>query len=476
MSATSFAKHPPFDSLPTLTGLDAGTLRLGTFEAQYSLLFQEALSEVSDGRISDEERARLDLAAATLGLDPVRVARVEAALRAQGSADAGRNPRDTLADVEDPSSFSRLSSAHISVKLEAAGRAQAISVTFEPMHEREDVETARLSPEHVRRHQDLEVLHHRYDAAERDDKIDAQWCTAAVLVNRGAATPEETGFYELHRTRAPPRPRAALTAEGWTRLFHPAQDLLTSAIFEVIAPAALLCRVAAMRADRSLVVIDERQRQDPATSTVSAVRALAWSAATLGLQTPPIFVAPRIDAGLELVAHVPPATRVGARMLEGQTATQLAFHAARHLTWFRGDHFVCTLVPTLADLCDLFVAALLIGAPELVMQAPASAEKSRPQLVAEALAPILESGPVHRLRDLVTEFAAQGGVSDLQTWAHAAGHSAGRAGLLLCGDLAAASEIVAKEPDGADRVRDLELFFASDAATELRERLGIAML
>jgi hypothetical protein len=162
-------------------------------------------------------------------------------------------------------------------------------------------------------------------------------------------------------------------------------------------------------------------------------------------------------------------------MLEGQTATQLAFHAARHLTWFRGDHFVCTLVPTLSDLCDLFIAALVIGAPELVMQTPMPIDKSRPHLIAQALAPILEPGPVRRLHDLVTEFAAKGGVSDLQTWARAAGHTAGRAGLLLCGDLEIACEIAREGPDGDDRVRDLEQFFASDAATELRARLGISI-
>jgi hypothetical protein len=440
-------------------------------EAQYCLLFQEVLGK---GPLSPAERARLDRTADNLGLDPERVLRLEAALRADTAPDSSRNPRDTLVDLEDPSSFSR-SSGHISISVAVSveeARPRAISVTFEPVHKTEEVQTARVSRDLARVHVEHEQLHARYDACERAGRVDAQWCTAAVLVRRGVATADEVRLYEALRGQAPPRPRTALSLDAWTFLFHPDEDRLTSEIFEMIAPAALLCRVAAMRSDGSFVPLDDKQRQDPTASTVSVVRALAWSAATLGLATPPIYVAPQVDAGLEVITHFPPASRAGARMLSGQSAVHLAFHAARHITWFRGDHFVCTLVPTLSDLCDLFVAALSIGGPEIVLHEEA---RARARLIADAIGPLLEPAALARLRELANRFVGTDARIDLQTWAHAVGDTAGRAGLLLCGDLDVACQIVAQEQRGEDRVRDLERFFASDAATELRSRMGISL-
>ncbi len=447
--------------------MDAGSLRLGALEAQYCLLFQDLLTS---GPIGDAERLRLDRAAASLGLDQERVLRLEAALGEGVVEEVGRGPRDTLVDIEDPSAFSR-SSGHIAISVEG-GRAQAVSVTFEPPPETDEIQTLRVASDQARTRQEQELLHARYDRCERAGQLDAQWCTAAVLVRRGVATPEEGQFYEVHHSPSPPRPRTALTLDAWELLFHPAQDRTTSRIFELIAPAALLCRVAAMRADGSLPRLDPKQRHDPTVSTVSAVRAIAWAAVTLGLATPPIYVAPGLDGGLEMLTLIPPASRIGSRMLSGQSAVHLAFHAARHVTWFRGDQFVCTLVPTLPDLGDLFIAALCIGSPEVGMrQEPAS----RSRLIAEAIAPLLEPPVLARLRELTDELMAEGGRIDLQSWAQASGYTASRAGVLLCGDLEVACEIAAEEPNAEDRVHDLERFFAGDAMTQLRSRMGVAL-
>jgi hypothetical protein len=451
--------------------VDAGSLRLGALEAQYCLIFAELLGQ---GRIGQPERIRLDRTAQNLGLDADRVARLEAAFAPGPASERGRSPRDTLVDLEDPTSLvspSSNSNSHISVSIEV-GRPRAVSVTFEPLHETPEEQTTRVSVEIANARQEDEVHHARFDACARAGRVDPAWCTAAVLVHRNSATREEAAFYERYKTAAPPRPRTALSPDAWMYLFHPDQHRLTSEIFETIAPAALVCRVAAMRADGSILGLDPKQRQDPQVSTVSVVRAVAWSAATLGLHAPPIFVAPELDTGLDIMTQLPPASRAGARMLSGQSAVQLAFHAARHITFFRGDTFVCTLVPTIEDLCDLFIAALSIGAPDLVLTDEA---KTRTPMIAGAIAPLLEEAILARLRGLVARFLEDGARIDLQTWARAATGTAGRAGLLLCGDLDVASQLVAGEPEGDQRVRDLERFFASDAATELRARLGIAI-
>ena len=95
------ASNPPdefesFEKLPAAGLADTGSFLAGTFEQQYEALFAEALEE---GEISPEERHRLDLAAAALGLDADRVRRLENALLAAYEGHAAI----TLVDRADPS-------------------------------------------------------------------------------------------------------------------------------------------------------------------------------------------------------------------------------------------------------------------------------------------------------------------------------------------------------------------------------------
>jgi hypothetical protein len=427
---------------------DTGSFLPGDFEAQYEQLFAEALEE---GEITPEERQRLNLAASALGLDASRVMRLESALLAAYEGHAAI----TLVGAADPSVL-----------------ADRAPLTKEPeSQEFDNRPTPVASPLTLPVDSD-DLLHERFLVCGRTGDVDAQWCTAAVLVHRNVATRDERNLYEAHRTQAPPRPTRALTSEAWSRLFHPDEDRVTGEIFAVIASAALLGRVSAMRRDRSPSHLDPDKRQDPMASTVSAVRAVAWAAATLGMRVPPVYIAPEATAGLAIVTAVPPALRIGPTMLSGQSAIQLAFHCARHLTWFREEHFVCTLVPSIIYLEDLFLAALSIGAPQVELLPEV---RARVALTAEAIIPVLDPPRMRRLEVQVTRFLAQGGRTSLRRWAQAAEWTALRAGLLLCGDLATASDVVRHEPNGMERVRELERFWASDDAAWLRTQLGIAI-
>ncbi len=89
--------------------------------------------------------------------------------------------------------------------------------------------------------------------------------------------------------------------------------------------------------------------------------------------------------------------------------------------------------------------------------------------------PVLEQKQVTRLEELVGEFIARGGRTSLRRWAQSAELTACRAGMLMCGDLDVAAKILSKEPNGAERLADVEKFWASDVASELRRALGVAI-
>jgi hypothetical protein len=453
MARLTSSSNPPrhFDSPPSSVGMtDTGSFLPGDFERQYEELFAESLEE---GEISPEERHRLDLAAAALGLDPERARRLESALLHAYESHAAI----TLAEPVDPSSLAD--------HAPQTGRPQ--SGFFHGDDDR-PTPVARLVPIP----DENALLHERFSEAERNGDLDLQFRVAAVLVRRELATREESRIYVANRAMIPPRPMRSLTAESWGRLFHPDEDKCTGDIFAVIASAALLGRISAMRRDRSLPNLDADKRQEPHVSTVSAVRALAWAATSLGLRTPPIYV----DAGetfpFEIVPALPPAVRIGAPMLAGQSAIQLAFHCARQVTWFREEHFVCTLVPSIPYLEELFLAALSIGAPEIELLPDV---RARISVVADAILPVLDPIRLARLQLQVARFLAQGGKTSLRRWAQSSEWTAIRAGLLMCGDLGTACDVVTREANASERVHELEKFWASDDASILRRELGIAL-
>jgi hypothetical protein len=142
------------------------------------------------------------------------------------------------------------------------------------------------------------------------------------------------------------------------------------------------------------------------------------------------------------------------------------------LVWFREEYFICSLVPAVEQLEDIFLAALLIGAPDIPLRAEV---KARAALNRDAMLPVLEAKQIDRLEGLVAQFISRGGRTSLRRWAQGAELTACRAGMLLCGDLDVAAKILLKEPNGEDRLADVEKFWSSDVASELRRSLGVAI-
>ena len=452
----------PFEIAAALKeGEDTGSVRMGPFERLYESLFAEALES---GSISQEEPERLDLAAKALGLDAERAAALEAALVEAWEAGAAETLVDpqpgTLADRAPPTTT-------------IAPAPQSFDDDDEPPTLSRPPQQKKTPTDRPPAEIPFRELHARFDAAVGDNAIDDGWRIAEVLVLRGAATRQEREFWKKHKVDGPVRPKRPLNHDAWVHLLkHSDEERTTGEIFAVIASAALVGRVSAMRRDGNMPRLDLEAYQNPLTSTVSAVRALSWAAATLGIRPPPAYVAPDLDVGYEIVTVVPPSTRIGSRVLSGLTASQLAFACGRHMAWFREEHFICTLVPSVAYLETIFYAALLLGAPTL--QLPSDV-RERAHVFGQAIIPCLEPKQIERLNRLVARFLARGGRTNLRKWARAAEWTACRTGLLLCGELQVAADALANEPGGEMRITELETFWASPDAGELRRRLGAAI-
>lgn len=166
-------------------------------------------------------------------------------------------------------------------------------------------------------------------------------------------------------------------------------------------------------------------------------------------------------------------TVVGQRALSGRTQLELAFLAGRHLCWYRQEHFVRTLFSSVADLEDLFLAALVVGSPSLPIAADT---KQRVAPIARAIEPMLEPPQLDALRGHFLRFVEEGGRTNLQRWSSGADKTACRSGFLLASDLATA--VAALEPEEGpwgDRAKDLLVFSTGERYSQLRRQLGLAI-
>lgn len=476
-----------------VAGETSGSLGLGPLEIQYEELFGEALA---DGVITAEERARLEKAADNLGLDRQRLFRLEQAmvaayqsrhrvqivehyeeaapslapLRVEAEGDAGRalllkRVEQLEARVRELEEELRRAQAAVNVEVDLTEMESSIDYASEDPDE--VWRRLRRNPTSGDGYRQL----FRIQSAKGD--VDAAFRASEALVALGLANADEKAAFERGRAQTLIAPRGSLSQAAWHDfLFHPEQELLTGQIFSLIAPAVLVGRVTSLRRDGKLHQPSPETKQDTAKATITAVRAVPWAAAILGLACPALYVEKTRDVGFEHIPGVPPCTVIGKRVLSGRTQLEQAFLIGRHLTWYRQEMYLKTLFSSVPDLEDLFLAALTIGNPGLPI---AEDMKRRVTPIANAIQPMLEAQHVDALRGCFLRFVEEGGRTNLQRWSGATDKTAARAGLVLCGDLGTALGLLeAEEGPQGELGKDLLWFSASDRYGKLRRQLGVA--
>ncbi len=476
-----------------VAGETSGSLGLGPLEIQYEELFGEALA---DGVITAEERVRLEKAADNLGLDRQRLFRLEQAmvaayqsrhrvqivehyeeaapslapLRVEAEGDAGRalllkRVEQLEARVKELEEELRRAQAAVNVEVDLTDLESSVDYASEDPDE--VWRRLRRNPTSVEGYRQL----FRIQTAKGD--ADAAFRASEALVALSAANAEEKATFERGRAQTLIAPRGSLSQAAWHDfLFHPEQELLTGQIFSLIAPAVLVGRVTSLRRDGKLHQPSPESKQDTAKATVTAVRAVPWAAAILGLACPSLYIDKTRDVGFEHIPGVPPCTVIGKRVLSGRTQLEQAFLVGRHLTWYRQEMYLKTLFSSVPDLEDLFLAALIIGNPGLPI---AEDMKRRVTPIANAIQPMLEAQHVDALRGCFLRFVEEGGRTNLQRWSAATDKTAARAGLVLCGDLGTALTLLeAEEGAQGELGKDLLWFSASDRYGKLRRQLGVA--
>jgi hypothetical protein len=175
----------------------------------------------------------------------------------------------------------------------------------------------------------------------------------------------------------------------------------------------------------------------------------------------------------------PPASIAGNTVLTGFTPQELTFIVAKHLAFYRDEHYIRNLFTTLNELKVLFFAGLRVAIPTFAV--PAEMEQHVAD-TAKALGMYMQ--PVHKdgLKIVVQKFLEEGSKADLRRWMHTVELTAVRAGFLLCGDLEVAKKMIVAEQQmpgdlsPSEKVKEILLFSVSEQYFGLRKALGITVV
>jgi tetratricopeptide (TPR) repeat protein len=308
---------------------------------------------------------------------------------------------------------------------------------------------------------------------------DEAWCLAAAMTFLRKADEEEKRFFEDYRPQGMLAVKGRLSNELWAKsVFHADENPYISKIFEQLAPSALQAKIAQLQSQGKLPVLDKRFRQDPATSTVTFAKTFGWAAQVLAVQCPDLYVRNDVPGAIVAVPALPPASVAGQTVLTGFQAQELTFMCGKHLSHYRGEHYIRTLFPTQAELTIMLFAGVMIAAPNTPMPQDMAAQI---RATAQELAKYLQPMQLEGLRVVVKRFIEEGAKANIKRWNQAVELTSCRAGLIVSGDLEVAKKILSAEQQlpgdlpAADKMKELLLYFVSDEYFEVRRALGIVV-
>ena len=293
------------------------------------------------------------------------------------------------------------------------------------------------------------------------------------------ADEEEQRFFDDYRPQGMLAVKGRLDNELWAKhVFHADENLYISKIFEMIAPAALVAKVAQLQASKKLPVLPKQFRQDPATSTVTFAKTFGWAAQVLGVQAPDLYVRNDVPGAIVAVPANPPASVAGQTVLTGFPPQELTFMCGKHLSHYRGEHYIRTLFPTQSELTIMLFAGVMLAAPSTPMPQDMAAQI---RATAQELAKYMQPVQLEHLRLVVKRFIEEGAKANIKRWNQAVELTACRAGMLVCGDLEISKKLIGAEAQApgdlsaADKMKEVLLYFVSEDYSIVRRALGVVI-
>jgi tetratricopeptide (TPR) repeat protein len=319
----------------------------------------------------------------------------------------------------------------------------------------------------------VSIYEKAFASHRRTGRTDAALLAAFALEELEAADVDHQMLIDQFRSVGPVRVRTSLDESTWAALRAPGSDDVLRSLFAAVENAAIAARVDELREQRKLLTLDPADRLSE-ESTASIVRSFQWAARVLSIGCPDLYLgdAPGGIAALQLLE---PSTALGPSVLSGPSAKELAFLAGRHLTFYRPGYQVLLYYPNREELTTLLLAAAQVAMPK----AAAASDDPAVAALRARLARHIEDDDRAALKKAVRALDARGGQAALGAWMCSVELTAGRAGLLLAGDLASATGVLRTESRDVANVPaemrrgDLIAFCASRTHASMRQQFAM---
>ncbi len=310
---------------------------------------------------------------------------------------------------------------------------------------------------------------------------DRAFCVGAAMVFLHKADAEEQQFFEQYRPKAFTRAKARLTEELWRNIYHPDEDRYISAVFATVSQAV----AGAKAREHKEWGLKRKDKRDVANDQLLFSKVFNYVNQVLGVPQPELYLRPESPGELDLAnarekGQLTPSFVVGANLLQGRAEKELAYVIGKKLALMRPDHFVRwpTVVPTVAELKVVFLAALRLVQPKFEVKAELAQPVGE---YARVLPKLIPPQMLEQLGAVVRRFIANQTEADINKWSNAVDMTATRTGFLICNDLDVAARLAQTESmsigvaEPKDKVRDLVLWSISDEYFALREHLGLVI-
>lgn len=270
------------------------------------------------------------------------------------------------------------------------------------------------------------------------------------------------------RQSYPPAPLESIVRDlgpdGYRYVIHPELDPTLTEIFQICAPAMI---------DIALSRMTLRERM---AYPGSGLRGQDWlgqnvgrAAHILGTQAPRLYARKTPGPAISVATTKPPSLLFYTQALAGVSREVMAFMIGKRVLELTPPLLARALCPSITELTALASSAARIATE----QYDPVDQPLRERLPREAIA---------RMGHVIRTSIQNGGKLDVVRWSQLADVSVSCAGLLLAGDLEAARMAIAIEPQAPgdlsprEKMRELVLWYLGDAASRLRQMLGIAVL
>ncbi|HEY5283861.1 MAG TPA: hypothetical protein VIM14_13800, partial [Polyangia bacterium] len=306
---------------------------------------------------------------------------------------------------------------------------------------------------------------------------DKMWCVAGAMTCLGQADPPLRALYENFRPAQMPNTTGKLNEELWRKILHPTENNFLSALFALLSPALAMTTAQ----PHKVLALDRATRVDVAGNNWSYAPALRYVANAIEAALPDVFIK-RDASGTVSLANLKeknvltPALVIGNGSDQFTSQSQVVFDLAKRMVLLRPERFPRFALGTLSALDIAVRAGLQLGGSPI---GPGD-HGDEVNKMAKRLDGLLPTPLRTELKGLAKRYVdACGNKVDIADWIVASDLTASRAALVLCGDIVAASQVLAIEPSGQstlsvqERVKELLSFFVSDDHFAVRAALGV---